>query len=89
MRTVAFKNIVRPYLRDPVYGANEGSISTFAVVADVAGASLTSQVILIIGISSLLADGFSMAAGDFLSMRSEAAAPIACTSTTSMSRSTG
>jgi VIT1/CCC1 family predicted Fe2+/Mn2+ transporter len=66
--------IARHYLRDLIYGANDGIITTFAVVAGVTGADLSTQVILILGISNLLADGFSMAASDYLSLRSEAAA---------------
>lgn len=54
-----------------VYGGLDGIITTFAVVAGVAGASLEVAVILILGFANLFADGFSMAVGDFLSTRSE------------------
>lgn len=54
-----------------VYGGLDGIITTFAVVAGVAGASLEVGVILILGFANLFADGFSMAVGDFLSTRSE------------------
>src|SRR3989344_5375647 len=59
------------YIKDIVYGANDGIITTFAVVAGAAGADLSVSVILILGISNLLADGFSMAASNFLGTHSE------------------
>jgi len=58
------------YLRDFVYGANDGIITTFAVVAGVAGADLSSAVVLIMGVANLLADGFSMSSGNYLSEKS-------------------
>lgn len=59
------------YLKDAVYGANDGIITTFAVVAGVAGADLSITTILLLGTSNLLADGFSMAASSWLSAKSE------------------
>ena len=64
---------VRHYLRDLVYGANDGIITTFAVVSGVAGASLSARTALILGIANLLADGFSMGASNFLAIRSDEA----------------
>jgi VIT1/CCC1 family predicted Fe2+/Mn2+ transporter len=61
-------------LKAAVYGANDGIITTFAVVAGVAGAGLSPKVILILGIGNLIADGFSMGVGDYLGERSERAA---------------
>lgn len=66
-------DLVRHYLRDLVYGANDGIITTFAVVSGVAGADLEPRTALILGIANLLADGFSMGASNFLSIRSEEA----------------
>lgn len=63
---------IRPYVKDVVYGANDGIITTFAVVSGVVGAALPTRVILVIGVASLLADGLSMAASDFLASRSQA-----------------
>ena len=60
---------VRHYLRDLVYGANDGIITTFAVVAGVAGGSLSPTAVLIIGTANLAADGLSMAVGNFLAIR--------------------
>lgn len=63
---------IRHYLPDLVYGANDGIITTFAVVSGVVGASLSERVILILGFANLLADGLSMGASNFLSRRSHA-----------------
>jgi len=59
------------YTRDWVYGGIDGSVTTFAVVAGVVGAQLGPGVILIIGMANILADGFSMAASNFLGTRTE------------------
>ncbi len=59
------------YLRDFVLGAVDGTVTTFAVVAGVAGAGQSSTVIIILGTANLLADGFSMAAGNFLGARAD------------------
>lgn len=59
------------YIGDAVFGANDGIITTFAVVAGVAGAQLAPAVVLILGAANLLGDGFSMAAGNYLARKSE------------------
>ena len=59
------------YIRSMVYGGLDGIITTFAVVSGVAGAELGSGIILILGVANLLADGFSMGTGDYLSSKSE------------------
>lgn len=59
------------YIGDMVYGGLDGIVTTFAVVSGVAGANLGSGVILILGLANLLADGLSMAAGAYLSLKSE------------------
>jgi VIT1/CCC1 family predicted Fe2+/Mn2+ transporter len=64
--------VARHYLPDLVYGANDGIITTFAVVSGVVGADLSQQVILILGFANLVADGFSMGASNFLARRSYA-----------------
>src|SRR3989304_2687776 len=48
------------YLGDLVYGGLDGVVTTFAIVSGVAGASLGSEVILILGLANPLADGSSM-----------------------------
>ena len=57
------------YLRDWVYGGIDGTVTTFAVVAAVAGAELSIQTLLILGAANLLADGFSMAAANYSGTR--------------------
>ena len=64
------REILQHYLGDLVYGANDGIVTTFAVVAGVAGAGLSVRVVLILGISNLLADGFSMGSSNYLAIRS-------------------
>lgn len=59
------------YLKSMVYGGLDGIITTFAVVAGVAGASLAAGVVLILGFANLIGDGLSMAIGDFLSTKAE------------------
>ena len=67
----------RTYVGDLVFGANDGIITTFAVVAGVTGATLPAQVVLILGCANLLADGFSMGASNYLARRSDTAARAA------------
>lgn len=59
------------YAGDFVFGAIDGVVTTFAIVAGVAGANLSAGIVLVLGIANLLADGFSMGIGNFLSIRSE------------------
>lgn len=59
------------YLGEFVYGGIDGSVTTFAVVAGSAGAGLDSSVIIILGFANLIADGFSMSVGSYLSNKSE------------------
>ena len=59
------------YLRDWVYGGIDGTVTTFAVVAGVVGAALSTKALLILGVANLLADGFSMAAANFSGTRAE------------------
>lgn len=59
------------YVPDAVYGAIDGTVTTFAVVAGSIGANLSTRVVLILGMANLLADGFSMAAGNFAATRAD------------------
>ena len=59
------------YIGDFVYGANDGIVTTFAVVAGATGALLSPGVVIILGLASLGADAFSMGASNFLAIRSE------------------
>ncbi|MGH7157952.1 MAG: VIT1/CCC1 transporter family protein [Candidatus Saccharimonadales bacterium] len=54
-----------------VYGAIDGTVTTFAVVAGAAGAGLSSAVIVVLGFANLIADGFSMGASAYLSAKSK------------------
>jgi VIT1/CCC1 family predicted Fe2+/Mn2+ transporter len=63
--------VASQYVGDLVYGGLDGIITTFAVVSGVAGANLGTGVIMILGLANLLADGFSMATGAYLSSKSE------------------
>lgn len=59
------------YLGEFVYGGIDGCVTTFAVVAGSVGAGLGSPIIIILGFANLLADGFSMSVGAYLSAKSE------------------
>lgn len=58
-------------LREFVYGGMDGAVTTFAVVTGAAGANLGAKTILILGFANVLADGFSMAVGSYLSEKSD------------------
>ncbi|OIO55179.1 hypothetical protein AUJ46_01795 [Candidatus Peregrinibacteria bacterium CG1_02_54_53] len=62
---------LREYIQDIVLGGNDGIVTTFAVVAGTAGARLPSMVVIILGLANLLADGISMGAGVYVSLKSE------------------
>jgi len=69
-----FNNVVHEratLIRDSVFAANDGLVTTFAVVAGSLGASLSSNIVLILGFANLFADGFSMGAGNYLGIKSE------------------
>ena len=59
------------YLRDVIYGAIDGIVTTFAVVAGAAGAGLADRVVIILGVANLIADGFSMSVSNWLGSRAE------------------
>ncbi len=59
------------YLKDFIYGAIDGTVTTFAVVSGVVGANLSSKVIIILGLSNLIADGFSMAISNYIGTKAE------------------
>ncbi|WP_435125306.1 VIT1/CCC1 transporter family protein [Halobaculum sp. D14] len=61
------------YIAEAVYGANDGIVTTFAVVAGVAGAALDPGIVVVLGVANLLADGFSMGMSNYLSRRSDLA----------------
>src|SRR4029453_6360633 len=63
--------LARHYIRDLVYGANDGVITTFAVVAGGTGSALQPTAVLVLGAATLLADGLSMGVGNYLGIRSD------------------
>ncbi len=67
------KKFLNNFLPEFVYGALDGTVTTFAIIAGVAGASLSPGIVLILGISNVLADGFSMASSNYLSEKSHQA----------------
>ena len=64
----------RPYVRDIIYAANDGIVTTFAVIAGSQGASLPAVAVLALGFANLAADGLAMGMGNYLGVKSEAAA---------------
>lgn len=58
------------YLSEFVYGGIDGAVTTFAVVAGATGASFDVKVLLVLGFANLIADGFSMSVGSYLSTKS-------------------
>lgn len=64
-------NRFQDYIGEFVYGGIDGSVTTFAVVAGAAGAQLDSAVVIILGFANLIADGFAMSVGSYLSTKSE------------------
>lgn len=64
-------SVKHSYVRDWIYGGIDGAVTTFAVVSGVAGAELAPLIVLILGFANLVADGFSMAASNFLGTRAE------------------
>jgi VIT1/CCC1 family predicted Fe2+/Mn2+ transporter len=59
------------YVGDFILGAVDGAVTTFAIVAGAAGAGLSNSVALVLGLANVLADGLSMAAGNYLRARSD------------------
>ena len=66
-------SFVNRYIKDIVYGANDGIITTFAVISGIAGASIASSAVVILGLATLVADGFAMGTSSFLGSQSERA----------------
>lgn len=58
-------------IREVVFGAQDGLVSTLAVVATVAGASGESYTVIVAGIATGLAGVFSMAAGEYIGSKSQ------------------
>ena len=65
-----FRTLQKKYLPEFVYGGMDGAVTTFAIVAGTVGASLSPVIVIILGFANLFADGFSMAASNYLSTKS-------------------
>ena len=59
------------YLGDAVLGAIDGVVTTFAVIAGVIGGGFSATVAIVLGVSNLIADGFSMAVSNYQASKSE------------------
>ncbi len=59
------------YLKDFIYGAVDGAVTTFAIVGGVAGAGMPHVIIIVLGMANILADGFSMAVSNYLGTKAE------------------
>jgi len=68
-------HLFRRHLRDLVFGAVDGTVTTFAVVAGSIGADLGGGVVLILGVANLVADGFSMAVSNYLGTHADQRKP--------------
>lgn len=71
MKNYIYNSRIGYYIKSIVYGGIDGIVTTFAVVTGSAGAGLSAGVIIILGFANLIADGISMAVGDYLSTKSE------------------
>lgn len=61
---------VGPFMRDLVFGLNDGLVSNFSLIAGVSGANPGHVVVILAGVAGLLSGMFSMAAGSFISSKS-------------------
>ncbi len=59
------------HLKDMIYGGIDGAVTTFAIVAGVAGAGLSHHIIVALGVANIIADGFSMAASNYSGTKAE------------------
>lgn len=62
---------VEQNLREFIYGGMDGAVTTFAIVTGAAGAGFDTNIILILGLANVFADGFSMAVGAYLSEKAD------------------
>jgi vacuolar iron transporter family protein len=59
------------WLRPAVFGASDGLVSNFALIAGVTGGNADGKAVLLAGLAGLAAGAFSMAAGEYISVRSQ------------------
>ncbi|MEU8120039.1 VIT1/CCC1 transporter family protein [Spirillospora sp. NPDC049024] len=65
------RDVTGGWLRPAVFGAMDGLVSNFALIAGVAGGQATQKVVLLAGLAGLAAGAFSMAAGEYISVASQ------------------
>jgi len=65
------RDVTGGWLRPAVFGAMDGLVSNFALVAGLAGGSASSELIVLAGLAGLAAGAFSMAAGEYTSVASQ------------------
>jgi vacuolar iron transporter family protein len=58
-------------LRAAIFGVNDGLVSNLSLIMGVTGAGVSNKVILLAGVAGLMAGAFSMAAGEYISMRTQ------------------
>jgi VIT1/CCC1 family predicted Fe2+/Mn2+ transporter len=58
-------------LRAAVFGVNDGLVSNFSLVMGVAGGTSNKSIVLLAGVAGLVAGAFSMASGEWVSVRSQ------------------
>jgi vacuolar iron transporter family protein len=59
------------FLSEFIYGSTDGLITTFSIVAGATGGNLLQKVIIILGLSNVLSDGYSMGVSSYLSSKAE------------------
>jgi VIT1/CCC1 family predicted Fe2+/Mn2+ transporter len=65
------RDVTGGWLRPAVFGAMDGLVSNFALIAGVAGGGVASPTIVLAGLAGLAAGAFSMAAGEYTSVASQ------------------
>lgn len=66
------RDVTGGWLRPAVFGAMDGLVSNFALIAGVAGGGVRSGTVVLAGLAGLAAGAFSMAAGEYTSVASQA-----------------
>jgi vacuolar iron transporter family protein len=67
----AHRDVTGGWLRPAVFGAMDGLVSNFALIAGVVGGQATQRIVVLAGLAGLAAGAFSMAAGEYISVASQ------------------
>jgi len=65
------RDVTGGWLRPTVFGAMDGLVSNFALIAGVAGASASNHQVILAGLAGLVGGAFSMATGEYVSVQSQ------------------